>query len=285
MNRILSCAVTVLIFACAPLPLAAQSLAALAVGENQAIGAEPVDSHSASAEITLLTTQLEDNRRFQDQLLGTVQWSLTALLAVTAVLVGFGWFVNFRMYERDKAALELDLRAQIAEAIRKASNEAAEAAATRFAEQNESLDMTLSRASAHLAETMKKQIVTSAATSAARASRIESDLNVISEKVLSLQLSAQLRERDMWIRNGTHRNALQCSVRALEFATQIGFGIRIGEVLDFVAQDMVNIVENKKAPIDNYLVAQLVAALDAVTESHAYAAAGLKGKVGDLLQA
>ena len=43
------------------------------------------------------------------RLLNTVYCSLGTLANVTALLIGFGWFANFRVYERDKGAMRTEL--------------------------------------------------------------------------------------------------------------------------------------------------------------------------------
>jgi hypothetical protein len=47
------------------------------------------------------------------RLLNTVYWSLGTLATVTALLIGFGWFANFRVYERDKGAMRTELLTEI----------------------------------------------------------------------------------------------------------------------------------------------------------------------------
>jgi len=54
-------------------------------------------------------------RQYDQRLLNTVYWSLGVLATVAVFLVGFGWFANFRQYERDKTALRQELRTFIQE--------------------------------------------------------------------------------------------------------------------------------------------------------------------------
>ena len=63
----------------------------------------------------MLEAQLKVMREYDARLLHTVYWSLTTVATLTLVLVGFGWFVNFRVYERDKASLLHELNVLVRE--------------------------------------------------------------------------------------------------------------------------------------------------------------------------
>jgi hypothetical protein len=202
---------------------------------------------------------------------------------VATLLVGFGWFVNFRVYERDKVALERDLRAQMSEDARKSKIEASNTAIASSATIEQSLankiaatEERITGETKKLLDALEKKITSRIAANASELSGLQSD-------VLALQLEEKLKERESWLRQKIPRNVLQASVSALELANKIDFQHDVGEVLDFVSTDLNEIRASNGSPIDNYLVAQLVAALDAVKGEHAYAAATLKQKATALI--
>lgn len=59
----------------------------------------------------LLRAQLQYTRDFQDSLLSTVYWALGGTFVLAGLLLGFGWLANFKVYERDKAAMRSELEA------------------------------------------------------------------------------------------------------------------------------------------------------------------------------
>ncbi|WP_216919524.1 hypothetical protein [Synechococcus sp. CCAP 1479/9] len=65
------------------------------------------------ADLSATRAQLSAIKEYHSSLLDTVYWSLTALSTIVALLAGFGWFANFRMYENDKTRLKDDLEAKI----------------------------------------------------------------------------------------------------------------------------------------------------------------------------
>lgn len=71
--------------------------------------AELAELGAAKQQIRLLEAQLQLTREFQGSVLDTVYWGLGGVFVVVGLLLGFGWFANFKVYERDKDSLRLEL--------------------------------------------------------------------------------------------------------------------------------------------------------------------------------
>lgn len=67
-----------------------------------------------SNEVEVLRAQLDANKEYQESLLETVYWALGGVFVIVGLLLGFGWFVNFRVYERDKESLRREVEALLA---------------------------------------------------------------------------------------------------------------------------------------------------------------------------
>lgn len=275
-----------LLFAATALLVISSTEAAQDPGQSSPVKqlSAPVPQTEVS-EVKLLQRQLEDSKRFQDQMLTTIYWSLSTLGGVAVLLVGFGWFVNFRVYERDKASLERDLRAQMSEDAVAFSAKASEAAAANA----EKLERLLSAKFASTEErinTRAKELLDGLEKKVAgRFATTDSELSNLKSAVLFLKRDALLRERHSWLDRKVKvpRNVLQQSVSALVIANEIGFEHDVGRILDLVSEDISAILAAKATPIDNFLVAQVIAALDAVKGGHAHAAATLKASASALL--
>jgi hypothetical protein len=236
-----------------------------------------------SVEVKILAKQLEDSRKFQEQILSTVYWSLGTLAGVAVLLVGFGWLANFRIFEREKAALERELRAQVNQEISGLRQQVAEIAAGNVAKLEISLSEQMVAAREGLLGNSKKLVDTLEVSISSRILAKEAMLRSLHDDVLSLKLEHFISKRVSWQEKKIARNVLQASVSALVIANTIDYENTVAEVLDLVATDIGAIHSAKATPIDNYLVAQLIAALDAVKGSHAHAAATLKTAAGALL--
>ena len=66
-------------------------------------------------EIALLKEQNKLIREYQGSLLDTVYWALGGVFATAALLAGFGWWSNFKLYEADKQRLQQELTTKINE--------------------------------------------------------------------------------------------------------------------------------------------------------------------------
>lgn len=71
------------------------------------------DDAAKEQEIALLKSEIALTKSFQESLLATVYWGLGGTFIIAGLLLGFGWYANFRVYERDKMAIRAELEAII----------------------------------------------------------------------------------------------------------------------------------------------------------------------------
>lgn len=64
---------------------------------------------AAKQQVKVLEAQIQLMREFQGAVLNTVYWALGAVFLLVGLLLGFGWFANFKVYERDKENLKAEL--------------------------------------------------------------------------------------------------------------------------------------------------------------------------------
>jgi hypothetical protein len=86
-----------------------------AINPTQAVkAAEPIATSSASTstntEVQVLKAQLETTKQFQDAFLSMAQWTLGSTIAVALALGAFAWHTNKSNYERDREALQTEVR-------------------------------------------------------------------------------------------------------------------------------------------------------------------------------
>jgi hypothetical protein len=77
------------------------------------IVATPSELSSKTEEITVLREQNKLIREYQSSLLNTVYWALTGILALAAVLAGFNWWTNNKIYEVERDRFREQVDAQI----------------------------------------------------------------------------------------------------------------------------------------------------------------------------
>jgi hypothetical protein len=103
--------------------------------------AASVDTTGSATEIAVLQARLAEYERAENRLLDTVLWTLGVALTIVVALVGFSWFANFRLLEREKTSLRAELRAvmesEIGDKARALSDKQTEAMAQFTKQANE----------------------------------------------------------------------------------------------------------------------------------------------------
>lgn len=227
-------------------------------------------------EHAIAKAELDVTRKFQEQLLATVFWSLGTLAAVAVLLVGYSWWNNSRNYDRDKIAFEREIRTLLAEVAAKLSDEQRTAIQTTLDSLDKKLSERAREAEAKLSSSTTATIEASGKQIAAQVTQIKASLASVRTELDKLHLTAHLQEHLKTRAGGNYRNALQYSVTALEMALKIGDQYEVGNVLDLVSEDVTTILGGKDLPIDNFLIGQLVQVLDSIKGPHAHAAAAIK---------
>ena len=89
----------------------------------------------SETEVSLLKLEVELLKSHNQQLLETIYWSIGAVFTLALFVVGAGWYVNFRLYEKDKIELQRNLEMSLTERLNKEETELQE----RFESEKESL--------------------------------------------------------------------------------------------------------------------------------------------------
>lgn len=135
--------------------------------------ADSTELVAARTEIMVLESQVKLIREYQGSLLDTVYWALGGVLFVVSLISGFGWFANFKVYERDKESLRAELRALASSSSTKVEQEIG----TRVTTASEALSQSL----AGLVQGEIKPVLASLAAVDRRLFRLE--VNILKEKM------------------------------------------------------------------------------------------------------
>lgn len=153
-------------------------------------------------EVRVLRAQIALMRQYDERLLETVFWALTAVFGLAAVLTGFGWYANFRLYERDKASMRQELQGMLGIEIgkvREASLKAAEVA----------VGQAVAKAVRELSD------------------RVEGLQKLVGGQALELKMM----DVENWRAKRVEGNVLLTLAEAAEIAVGIGMGWKLDEIL------------------------------------------------------
>lgn len=98
--------------AASPTPLSV-SQTEISGSHQSSLSTQASNSPQSSVEIAILKAQLEVMRQYDQRLLNTVYWALGGIAGILILIVGLGWYTNFRLHKREVEELKVDYRREI----------------------------------------------------------------------------------------------------------------------------------------------------------------------------
>jgi hypothetical protein len=218
---------------------------------------------SFDSTVVALRAQNAIIREYQQDLLTTVYWSLGGLGVIAGLLLGFGWFANFRIYERDKAALRQDILGVLREEV---------------AKEHTMIAAALSKSDEHLRSRLDE--ISAAASEAAEsaAKSVEGRLQMLREhidrRLTDIELDVTELEADQWAAQKVFTNELRAAVKMVRLAQKLDQEWQISRGLDRVHQSL-----KSGADPDADLSRSVVAMLDSLPPSYSTEVDTLKSAV------
>lgn len=230
-------------------------------------------------ELEILRAELRAVRSFQEQLLSTVHWTLGTVAGVALLMVGFGWFANFRIYERDKDAISrelrtlveqrlLELKAQIDDHVSSSRREVSEL----YAEQQKALSETFEQRLVKQGDSFKQNID-------ALSSELNANLSALIRQVAHIEMEILEMQRDDWRAKGVYMNALRCSAKLLRRATSVDAEFMVSRSMDAISVDLDKVKKGGGPALYAELKATIASALDGVTGPLAGVASEIKNQL------
>jgi hypothetical protein len=226
---------------------AAEPPASSRVTPSPAVAPDVVQPNPAKEEIAILKAQLEQMRLYDARLLATVYWALGVLAALTVGIIGFGWFANFKVYERDKA--------QLTDVLHAAAKTSAQAGEARAKESAQSIEARLSKALDAKVKDLSESL--------------KSDVSDLRRHVLSVQLEQILAEAKDWRSRGVLANSIATLRQALGIAVQLpwGWDLQVPDILDAIVADLTSLKQSNDQ-LDADAASQLTTMLSRLPESY-----------------
>lgn len=156
--------------------------------------ANPTPAQGSSSASASLDHVIELTGQLDQKLLTTVYWCLGTLVGIFLLLIGLNWFTNFRMHEREVAALRNELSAGL-----------------------ENARSALEQANAKVIEELKNKLADAAkATAEAAVAPLQSQLSTIQSRSDGFQAKFVSQEVDMWAAQKVYWNAIRSQINYLD---------------------------------------------------------------------
>jgi hypothetical protein len=200
-------------------------------------------------------------KEFDQKILDTAFWTIGIAGAMVTLLVGFSWFANLKLYDRDKAALTQELKSSLQQELSKAT-QTLKAESTKRSEQ--------------IAETAR-----SAGEAAAGELKEEMEASVakLTRQIADLRVDMLETEGRRWMADAVYSNATRAYMLMLSLAVAQKADWRISRALGFLNDALDKVIKESKSRPDVELARQLVELLDSLPASFALEVTSLKAKL------
>ena len=194
---------------------------------------------SKMEEVIILKAQISLMREFNQHILSTVYWSLGTIVVIAILLVGFSWFTNYRMYEREVKALRQELIGYLDQQLA--------AFRSDFNQKSDENFEDISKRSIEAVHSETKQIVTP----------LQTKIAEFTEDISELRFKALKSEDHYWELRGVTGNQVERHLQMLPLAIKMKSEIEIATCL----KDLRTLLENG-APIFHAKITDILALLD-----------------------
>ena len=247
----------------------------------QGTAPRPLSGNPDSA-VAVLHAQLEERRESDDRLLATVHWSLGTIAAVSILLLGFGWWTNFRVYERDKAALRQDLAASLTDSFARlqATNQdefsrlraLAQEEMLRFHNDTRAEVDALRRSIEPRFQTLRDEVVSAIDSKlAAHALQSTSDIAGLKAGLIAVSIRNAEADLDKWAEKEVWDNAIMAALTLISLARQSNEDWRVTRALEAITRFV-----NAGGGADSFTYGDIIRRLDQLPESHSLDVSNIK---------
>lgn len=92
--------------------------------ENPPSQTDSNQSKTDAERIATLETKLNSAENYNSQILDAVYWSLGVSVAIVLLVIGLGWYTNFKIYQNDLNKIRNEIRSEMVSAARSAGESA-----------------------------------------------------------------------------------------------------------------------------------------------------------------
>ncbi|OAI44021.1 hypothetical protein AYO43_09635 [Nitrospira sp. SCGC AG-212-E16] len=185
------------------------------------------DQRASETEIAVLRARLEEEQTHNGAVLQTVYWSLGVLVTLAIALIGFGWFANFRVYERDKEALATALDAHVVTGL----SNAMEVIRHGHEDLRQHVVQETERMKAESSSTIDNAVT-------ARLAEIKAKLERTEQALKDTRLEHELLRAAYLFGQAQHGRAFSSCLSAIELARDLGRSHVVHSVLDEIEKQI-----------------------------------------------
>jgi len=219
-------------------------------------------------QVAQLQIELAIVRQYSGQFLSTVYWALGVVAALAVLLVGFGWFSNFRLFEREKLSMRLDLESGLASQAREAIQQLERRFESLRKLLTDSTTEDIGRSEARIMDSEKSQ-----------ARSLGTQVERLGNSMKSVQYDIDEMEHNRWMAEKVYPNAIRKAVEMVALGVSLQSDFRISRALDFVLAGLRMLNQEKRTRLDAKDTSDLQKTLDSIHEGYSLVIDSIRGQI------
>jgi hypothetical protein len=230
------------------------------------------EATSSKEQIIILREQNKIIREYNGSLLSTVHWALAGIFGIAALLAGFSWWTNSKLYAAEKSRFREEVNSQIKEMDSRLAI-GLEASRTEFLRLAESrIDANVNRLLKDIyelknhVEIVKSDIEESISSVGKDIEVVRGDLKVTQKSISIAEWDLRSVEKIVWDIRGVPLNILATQYQALEAALKIDEKWRIESILNEIKKTLKEKVIGKNETLPNDIPDLMIALLNRATD-------------------
>lgn len=210
---------------------------------------------TADQRLTRVEDTIQVIRDYNDDFLSLVTWSLTTVVMLVALLLGFNWFQNQRSLRRELESLRAELRAFLE---------------SRVAEAEAPLREKLDEAVTDLEKKLK-------GISAHAVAPTQQSVSSLKYRVQNLEVAQLEGEYAKWVEKDVLANAARTAIELVALASDIGSEYQITGALDRLSV-IISQIEKESRSLPSDVVVELERTLTKLSSEYSASKAGILQK-------
>ncbi len=226
---------------------------------------------SVTLQLTQLQNEMEIVKSYSSQFLQTIYWSLGVVASIALILVGFGWFTNFRLLDQEKKSIRSEMQTTLKSDLKDSLNRIDE----RYSESQKLVTDLIEQAIKRSETRMLFDI-------GSKHELLESRTVDLERSIQAIHYELEDIEYRRWTSEGVYTNAIRCAVGLVNIAISIKQDFRISRALDYILRSIKRLNEEHRTRMTADDISYLQKTLETVYAANSFVIDAIREQIAQM---